>query len=579
MSKLHEIARQRREDVAALLRTTTAASLRSRALACASSSPALSLAERLREEPPRAFSVHVAAEFKRASPSKGDMATKESQDLDVQVAAYARAGASVVSVLTEPKWFKGSLQDMRSARQVVEAVQQEDARVRVRPLILRKDFVVHEAMVYEAREFGADTVLLIVAILEQEELVRLIAAARELGMEPLVEAANEAETVRALEAGARVIGINNRDLTTFVVDMETTNRCAAVVEKHAGKYPGVQIMALSGIKAREDVARYESLSSVRGVLVGEHLMRSPDPEKEIRLLVTNSASSAAASVLVKVCGVVRPDDALVSVRAGANLIGVIFAESPRRVSEDEARAVVTAVRSFRESTGALAVEMPSFPAELVESTESTGSGSGSSKAPGSPEKRTKAVGVDARKWYTAAADALRKTTRRGPLVVGVFMNQSVDEINAMVDRVGLDLVQLHGGEPWSACDAISVPVIKVVHVPAATEAEGVAADAVLARVQPHRNVVAVLLDTTVKGKAAGGTGQTFAWSVAKELGMPVIVAGGLTPANVAAAVAEAGHPLGVDCSSGVQAEGKPREKDHASVVEYVSKARKPLTSS
>ncbi len=216
---------------------------------------------RLRADAP----IAVIAEVKRASPSKGDIAP--GIDAGQQALTYAEAGAGGISVLTEPKWFKGTLQDMRDARNLVDALGE-------RPGILRKDFIVDEYQVMEARAWGADTVLLIVACLNDASLRGLMDFARELGMEPLVEVNNAAEMERALAAEATFIGINNRDLRDFSVDLGTTDRLASM----AGS--GVLLAALSGISERADVERFQA-AGAGAVLVGESLMRAADPAAKI----------------------------------------------------------------------------------------------------------------------------------------------------------------------------------------------------------------------------------------------------------------------------------------------------------
>jgi len=222
-------------------------------------------AERLAQDRPMA----LIAEVKRASPSKGDIAPE--MDAVQQALKYAEGGAAGISVLTEPTWFKGSLEDMRGVRNAVETLGNR------RPAVLRKDFIVSEYQVIEARGAGADSVLLIVASLEDEELASLMALSRELGMEPLVEVNNAEEMQRALEAGAKVIGINNRDLRSFNVDLGTTDRLAGMVDSD------VLLAALSGIATREDVERF-SAAGARAVLVGEALMVAADPGEKIREL-------------------------------------------------------------------------------------------------------------------------------------------------------------------------------------------------------------------------------------------------------------------------------------------------------
>lgn len=547
MSKLHEIAQQRRLDVSLSKSLVPLSILLSRSSRLESEfGPPLDLGERLSSEPflPKAR-MHVAAEFKRASPSKGAMAPEDA-DVEAQVGTYVRAGASVVSVLTEPKWFKGSLEDMEKARRTIQGLCVESGDgYKGRPLVLRKDFLVDEYQLYEARAYGADTVLLIVAILSDQELVHLITECRRLGMEPLVEAANEGETVRALKAGAKVLGINNRDLTTFTVDLFTTNRCAALIPKDSG----VGLLALSGMKSREDVVRYENLDVVRGVLIGEHLMRCVDPIHEIRALVVDDINSDSRKTLVKICGIVRAQDAIAAAQAKVDFIGMIFAEkSPRKVSKEEAKSVVEAIRSFRENKNAIHIDLPKINIS-------------------SPSKKIK------QDWFVECGMIIEKACKRGPLLVGVFQDQSIEFVNDTIREIGLDLVQLHGSESWEMCCQCIVPVIKVVHVEVGRESSSEEGHDVVSG-----TAALILLDTTVKGgTASGGTGVSFDWAIAESYakrGIPVIVAGGLTAENVKRAVTASGKPFAVDCSSGVQPDDKtPREKSSELIATFVKNAK------
>ncbi|KIK67343.1 hypothetical protein GYMLUDRAFT_37441 [Collybiopsis luxurians FD-317 M1] len=216
-------------------------------------------------------SLSLMAEIKRASPSKGDIAVNSNPAQ--QALIYALSGASVISVLTEPTWFKGSLLDMRLVRQAVDKLPN-------RPAILRKEFIFDEYQIAEARLHGADTVLLIVAMLNHEQLTKLYAYSVSLGMEPLVEVNNAAEMNRALELGAKVIGVNNRNLHDFQVDMGTTSRLVDMV-----KEKDVLLCALSGISGPQDVNIYKE-QGVHAVLVGEALMRAKDTAGFIRELLS-----------------------------------------------------------------------------------------------------------------------------------------------------------------------------------------------------------------------------------------------------------------------------------------------------
>ena len=232
----------------------------------ASAPGVMSFEARLRREAPMA----LIAEVKRASPSKGDFAP--GLDAVAQAKKYADGRAAGISVLTEPTWFKGTLGDMAGIRAAVEALGAD------RPAILRKDFIIDEYQVLEARVHGADSLLLIVASLDDTKLCRLMERSRSLGMEPLVEVNNADEMERALASGARVIGINNRDLRNFRVDLGTTDRLASKVTGD------ILLAALSGISTREDVQRFQA-AGASAVLVGEALMVADDPAAAIRTLM------------------------------------------------------------------------------------------------------------------------------------------------------------------------------------------------------------------------------------------------------------------------------------------------------
>jgi len=208
--------------------------------------------------------LSLIAEFKRRSPSAGDIAA--AADVAEQVAAYERGGAAALSILTDEAHFAGSLEDLRVARAACSLP------------ILRKDFIVDPYQLYEAAAGGADAVLLIVRILDDEELEHLYAEARALDLDCLVEVHEEAELERALEHDAEVIGINNRNLDLNEVDVATTYRLMPDVP--AGK----TVVAESGISDRSELEELERVG-VDAVLIGEALMRSADPEAAVRALV------------------------------------------------------------------------------------------------------------------------------------------------------------------------------------------------------------------------------------------------------------------------------------------------------
>lgn len=207
--------------------------------------------------------MRFICEVKKASPSKGVIAGDFPY---AEIAGeYQRAGADAVSVLTEPFYFKGSDEYLRAIRREVSI-----------PL-LRKDFTVDEYMLYQAKLLGADAVLLICAILSPMQLSEYSGIAGELGLSALVEAHDEREIRMALSAGAEIIGVNNRNLKDFTVDIDNSLRLRRLVPD------GVLFVSESGMKTREDIARLEE-NGTDGVLIGETLMRSPDKSAMLREL-------------------------------------------------------------------------------------------------------------------------------------------------------------------------------------------------------------------------------------------------------------------------------------------------------
>ncbi|GIJ31830.1 indole-3-glycerol phosphate synthase [Micromonospora sediminimaris] len=208
--------------------------------------------------------VAVIAEVKRASPSKGKLA--EIADPADLAGEYAAGGARAISVLTEGRWFGGSLDDLAAVRAAVNIP------------VLRKDFVVSSYQVHEARAHGADLVLLIVAALEQNVLVGLLERIESLGMTALVEVHDEEEADRAMEAGAQVIGVNARDLRTLQVDRSVFERIAPGLPSNVVK------IAESGVRGPHDLIRYAS-AGADAVLVGEGLVTQKSPREAVAELV------------------------------------------------------------------------------------------------------------------------------------------------------------------------------------------------------------------------------------------------------------------------------------------------------
>lgn len=416
----------------------------------------------------------VIAEVKRGSPAAGTFGL--GADAAALAERYAAGGAAAISVVTEPDHFRGDPGDLARVRAAV-------------PLpVLQKDFIVDPYQVYEAVVLGADALLLIAAILSPEELRDLLALARKLDLTALVEVNTPAETAAAVAAGARLIGINNRNLRTFNVDLATTEEVVPLIP------PSVTVVGASGVRSVADAARVAA-AGVDALLVGESLVRSGDPTGMVRAL--RDAAAAASRLWVKICGITDEEGAQAAVHARADAVGFVFADSPRRTDPTTA--------------GAIAAQLPA-------------------------------------------------TVGR----VGVFVDAPAGDILTAAREAGLTHVQFHGmnGQaPLQAAAAAGLTTIQAIRVKDK--------DSLQAAWDSPADLI--LLDAYSPVKA-GGTGQTFPWSWAVELAAhrPVVMAGGLAPENVAAAVQTVGS-WGVDVASGV--EQAPGRKDPPRVAAFVRTAR------
>lgn len=454
--------------------------------------PQISFPDRLRQSP---FTLSLLAEIKRASPSKGSIGMAICAP--AQARQYAAAGASVISVLTEPHWFKGSIEDLRLVRQALAGMPN-------RPAILRKEFILDEYQILEARLAGADTVLLIVKMLDDSTLRKLYNYSQSLGMEPLVEVNTSEEMQRALELGSQVIGVNNRDLTNFNVDLSTTSRLLKDVPDH------VIVCALSGISSPGDIEAYKS-HLVGGVLIGEALMRATNIDQFVSDLLQRRNSRCTEpqnrKLLVKVCGTRTTEAAQAAIEAGADMIGIILVKGRKRtVATETAQAISKAVHSHQKSS-------------KVESSEDT---SGTSS-------------------FQHFADVLRMRSRA--LLVGVFQNQPLSYVLEQQQLLNLDIVQLHGSEPVEWASRIPVPVFRRFDI----QDNGITQ-------RPYHSLP--LLDGAI-----GGTGELLdTESIIRRLVMEpdlqIILAGGLTPENLErtfkALHSVRTHIAAVDVSSGVE---------------------------
>ncbi len=255
----------------------------------------------------------IFAEIKRASLSVG--AIRPGLDLDRLARSYEAAGAAAISVLTEEHFFQGSLDDLRQVRRAVST-----------PL-LQKDFILDEFQILEAKEAGADFILLITRFLKPEQIREMQQLCEKIGMNAIVEVTDEKD-LQKLDFPVRYIGVNSRDLETLQVDLSRFVRMRDLL-------PDAYCIAESGIDSVEVLRKVFSLG-YNGALIGEHFLRSENPAEELSRFVRS-----ASHTKVKICGITTERDARTSAELGASALGFIFAESPRRIS-------VESLKSFRE---------------------------------------------------------------------------------------------------------------------------------------------------------------------------------------------------------------------------------------
>nr|MBA2299989.1 tryptophan synthase subunit beta [Chloroflexota bacterium] len=494
-----EIAARRRDDLASML-----SSSQSEADLAAAPAPR-SVVERL-----AAPGLHLIAEIKRSSPSAGQIAGS-GEDILARARAYEAGGAAAISVLCEPHWFGGSIEDLRAVRAAVAIP------------VLAKEFVVDARQLPMLREAGADLVLLLAVLHSPARLGRLVERALELGLEPLVEAHDERELLAALATDARIIGINNRDLRTLQVDTSRADRLRALVPDDR------LVVAESGVRDAETVARWRALG-FDAALVGEGLMRAADPTTAARSYVAagrqpQDPANVARRPFVKICGVTDPAGALAAVRAGADAVGLNLAPgTPRELEVNEASALARAIRNAAPNGG-------------------------------------------------------------GPRIVAIVADPSPEHLAALTAGIDPDAIQFSGRESVSAVAAAPREAWKAIHLPAqapdptepADRPEATTGDAIEAgRAYLAARASRILVDTA-GGPHPGGTGvrsaTTVVAAVAREI--PVVLAGGLSAANVAAALREI-SAVGVDVASGVEMPRDPGErprKDPFKVALFVKRAK------
>jgi tryptophan synthase beta subunit len=497
-----EIADRRLADLRPVLNALDRATVARQLAAAPAPRP---LAERL-----AAPGLHLIAEIKRRSPSAGRIAA-EGEDIVGLARAYQAGGAAAISVLCEPHWFGGSVEDLTRVRSKVSVP------------VLAKEFVVEARQLDLLRAAGADAVLLLAVLHPPRALARLVDRALELRLEALVEAHDERELDAALATGARVIGINNRDLRTLDVDVERAERLRELVPEDR------IVIAESGVRDTATIRTWRALG-FDGALVGETLVRSTDPEAAARAFVEAGASpndpvEAARAPFVKICGITDAAGVEAAVRAGADAIGLnLVPGTPRALSLDEA------------------VEL---------------------------------------------AHLARRIGRAGktPQVVAITVDRSVEELHEIGAALDADAIQLNGDEPISMIEGLDRPAWKVLHLPPApatgmdsSAGERGTTAAIIERAQAilAGGAQRILLDTS-GGPHPGGTGRradpALVAAIAREV--PVVLAGGMNARSVGDALRRAAA-VGVDAASGVEAPISPRErprKDPLKVALFTKRAR------
>ena len=460
-SILHKIAARTRERVAAEKRDVPPDEMTRRARA---------RAERERAEAPsgtfafpferalRARGMSFICEVKRASPSKGLIS--ESFDPVAIAREYEAAGAAAISCLTEPFWFQGDDAYLEAIANAVDVP------------VLRKDFIVDEYMVHQAKAIGASAVLLICSILSDEELARFVALAHELGLSALVEAYEPSEVPRALAAGARIVGVNNRDLRTFEVDFGRS------IDLRGSVGPDRLFVSESGVATREDVARLEA-ANVDAVLIGEVLMRARD--KRAMLDDLRGAKPARAT----------------------SAPGV--AEAPRESSLAKVKLCGLTCDADVDAALAAAPDMCGFVVDFPKSHRSVS--------------------------LERAARLGRRLAGGGIERVGVFVDEDIDAIASLAAAGAIDAVQLHGCEDDAYVRRLRGALGRGVRI---IQAFRVGDARALAAAQESAADM-VLLDSG-QGSGRAFDWSLLAPGAASRPARPFILAGGLGPDNVADAI-------------------------------------------
>lgn len=410
-------------------------------------------------------------EVKKASPSKGIIA-EHFPYLDI-AKEYEVAGAAAISVLTEPGFFKG---DKKYLQEIASTVKIP---------VLRKDFIIDEYQIYQAKVWGASAILLICACLDVPTLTKFRELADSLGLSSLVEAHDEVEVQMAIDCGARIIGVNNRNLKDFTVDVQNSVRLRNLVQDD------VIFVSESGLETPEDIQVLRD-NNIGVALMGETFMRSPNKVEKLAYLY----GSTYYTPKVKMCGISKVETIPAVVEAKPDYMGLVFAPSKRQVTVDQAKTLVEELH----------------------------------------------------KQYTKRYNNGAEQSNNDEIkTVGVFVNETLDNLVSIATEANLDVVQLHGDEDEAFIQSLkertNVEVWKAVQIRSAADAE--------AWIDSRADML--LFDAYHKDER-GGTGEVFDWSCLDEFERPFMLAGGIDSTNVARAIRTV-RPYGIDISSGIETDG------------------------
>ena len=414
-------------------------------------------------------------EVKKASPSKGIIA-EHFPYLDI-AKEYEVAGAAAISVLTEPDFFKG---DKKYLQEIASTVKIP---------VLRKDFIIDEYQIYQAKVWGASAILLICACLDVPTLTKFRELADSLGLSSLVEAHDEHEVQMAIDCGARIIGVNNRNLKDFTVDVQNSVRLRNLVQDD------VIFVSESGLETPEDIQVLRD-NNIGVALMGETFMRSPNKVEKLAYLYGPTYYTPK----VKMCGISKVETIPAVVEAKPDYMGLVFAPSKRQVTVDQAKILVSELH----------------------------------------KQYANRYNRNVIQWSNDVVQEFIKT-------VGIFVNETLDNLVTIATEVNLDAVQLHGDEDEAFIQSLkertNVEVWKAVQIRSAADAEA----------WIDSNADMLLFDAYHKDER-GGTGEVFDWSCLDEFERPFMLAGGIDSTNVARAIRTV-RPYGIDISSGIETEG------------------------